>query len=334
MSPTTPFKNNILKKILQNVVYENMYVEKLHKNENLIIIPLKNEYFSQHVNSQKNKPLQYLILVENEDGKIRRSDIILFFPENAALKKLPFNSFSDFFDKEELPVDGIFTLVSFGDVKQFEMVFKNGKKDKFNLWRGEKKNYASNNTATSTSSQNCIDWYLVTTYYENGLPINSTWEYVGTTCNSSSCPPNMQCDVTGDEGGGGSSEIPTAVSRNVDFAVKRELTSYEDWEIKGHFVLQGQSFNNTSNNYFTSVTYNSSACTYYSFTASSNNPSHSRYSIYSEVSHTSGLINSTSAFGRIDSKMFYPNWVTPSGPSPKTDNYGLAKNWHASIELY
>jgi hypothetical protein len=267
-------------------------------------------------------------LVENVQGKISRSDIVLFYPKIATLKALPENSFSDFFNTKSLSVDGTFTLISMGDVKQYEMIFKDGKKDQFNLWRSEK-----NNNTQNLDAQNCMAWYLVTTYYKNGIAISSSSEYVGTTCNSSNCPPNMQCDVTGEEGGGGSSEIPTTVARDVDLVVKRELTSYENWEIKGNFTLHGESFINPSNNYFSSITYNSSACFYYSFTASSNNPSDSRYSLFSEVSHISGLISPTTAFGKVDTKMYYPNWPIIWG-GPKTDYYGLPKNWQASIELY
>jgi hypothetical protein len=339
--PASPIKNNYIKKILGNVLFDKMYVEELHNNENLIIVPLKNEYFSQHIKNQINKPLQYLILVENSNGKIRRGDIVLFFPENAALQKLPNNYFHKFFNEEELSVNGTFTLVSFGDVKQYEMVFKDGKKDKFNLWRGERNSSSNSNSTASAVAEGCTDWYLVTTYYENGIPINTTWDYLGTTC-SGSCPPYTECLENEGVGGGGGNETPVAVTRNASYTVKRELTSYEDWEIKPTFQLSGQTFTNTSSNYFTGIVKvgtaaGTSACLYYGFTASSGWPQSARYSIYSEISHQCAYQNTTASASFI-CKMYYPNWPAswnPPGQGPsKTDYYSKGHTWQASVALY
>jgi hypothetical protein len=334
MNPASPLKNNYINKVLQNAQYDKMYVEQFRTNENLIIVPLKNQYFSQHIKQQKNKPIQYLLLVENAEGKIRKGDLILFFPDDAILQKLPANSFHDFFTKEELLVNGSFTLVSLGDVKQYEMIFKNGKKKKFKLWCSNNNTVSNgNNNNTNTASQSCTDWYLVTTYYVNGEPVGSTSEYIGTTC-SGSCPPDIQCiEPEGQGGGGENPETPVAVSRDADFTVKKEETSYEDWEIIGTFTLAGKSFTTAANNYFTSITWKGSACIYYSFVASSNWPQSSRYSLFSEVHHTSGLLSNTNAFGNIQSKMYYPNWPALWG-GPKTDYYGKGQNWQASVALY
>ncbi len=333
MNSSTPLQNNIIKKVIENLEFDKMYVERLHKFENIIIIPMRQKYFSQHINSNNSNPLQYLILVENTKGEIRRSDIVMFNPTNTDIKELPKNSFSDFFNNKPITVDGSFILITLGDVKQFEMDFKYGKTTQFRLWHGEKKdrNKSSNISNSQNGPQNCIDWYLVTTYYENGVYVSSYSEYVGTTCNSGTCPPNMQCDEPGDGGGGTTGgDVATVVSRNVDLVVKRELTSYEDWEIKGVFTLDGDSYPNTALNTFSGITYLASGCTKYSFVAGTASPSAPRYSIYSEVSHQLGLLNPTSASGRIDAQMFYPNWL----PNPKTDNYGLPRIWQASIELY
>jgi hypothetical protein len=343
IKPSSPLKNNYINKILDNVQYDKMYVEQLHTSENLIVIPLKNEYFSQHIKQQKNKPIQYLLLVENAEGKIRRGDLVLFFPENATLQKLPVNYFHQFFMEEDLSVNGTFTLVTLGDVKQYEVVFKNGKKDNFKLWRSEI-NTASNagNNANTSPTQNCTDWYLVTTYYLDGIPVYSTSEYVGTTCSGGGCPPDTECLEPEGTGGGGNLEVPVSVTRMVSYSVARELTSYENWEIKPTFEISGQTFTNASNNYFTGITKigtaaGTSACCYYDFVASSQWPLSSRYSIYSEISHQCSYQNTTATASLI-CKMYYPNWPAswnPPGQGPsKTQFYSKGHTWQASTALY
>ena len=129
-SPSTPTKNYIIKNLLQTALFDRMYSETLNNEEKLDIIPLKNEYFSKQINAtstNNSHPIQYLIVVKNSKGEIRRGDIVLFYPTDATLDALPKNSFHDFFTNESLPVDGTFTLVSLSDRKQFEMDFKNGK---------------------------------------------------------------------------------------------------------------------------------------------------------------------------------------------------------------
>jgi hypothetical protein len=328
----TPLKNSTIEKLQQNLEFDKMYAEKFHGAEKLIIIPLKKVYFSQHINLANATPLQYLILVENAQGKIRRSDMVLFYPKNANLTALPENSFSDFFNKESFPQDGTFTLVSLGDVKQYELDFKDGKKSQFRLWQTRKAGDNGKGNGGASSLDIWINWYLVTTYYYTDGTVEVVETYLGQTCYSCGNGPNQTINdpIIDNPNGTDPNGFEGPTSRAVQFTVKRELTSYEDWEIVGDFTLNGTTFNNVANNVFSSATYGGSTCLYYSFLASTQWPSAARYSIYSEVSHTTGLIGFTIASTRIDGQMFYPNWF----PNPKTDNYGLPRVWQASIDLF
>ena len=184
-NPLTPHKNEIIKKVLENALFDKMYVEPHHEKENLIIVPLKKEYFSQHAKSKNAAPLQYLLLVENSKGEIRRSDIVLFYSTDTSLTALPKNSFHYFFNGGSLSVNGTFTLITLGDVKQYEMDFKNWQKKEFRMWQDRKQN--------QKISSACSDWYLITTIYHEDGTISQQEKFLGATCTG--CAPNEVCDT-------------------------------------------------------------------------------------------------------------------------------------------
>jgi hypothetical protein len=316
----TSHKNNIISKVLQNAVFDKMYIETLHDNENLIIIPLKQEYFSQHVNSKNPHPIQYLLLVENAKGEIRRGDIVLFNSANQNLKTLPKNAFHDFFNEDTFPADGTFTVITLGDVKEFEMDYKGGQKAQFRVWQGKQ-------NKTQRDGEYCTSWYLVTTTYYSDGHTEVDWEYLGDTC--SSCAPNQLCDhIDGDGGGPGVGDPGTPVSRAVEFIVKEEATSYEHWTITGNFTISGVQFTDATNNFFTGIASNGAVCQYARFPLTQS-PNLSRYSIFTS-SHSEGLTGNTTAWGNIQAHMYYPNWPG----APKTDNYPMAHVWQASTDLF
>lgn len=330
-NPLTPHKNSTIQNLLQNLEFDKIHVVRFNRSEKLIIIPLKKVYFSQHINLTNPRPLQYLILVENEAGKIRRSDMVLFYPRNTNLKTLPENSFSDFFNKESFPEDGTFTLISLGDVKQYEMDFKDGRKAQFRLWQNRKIGNSSLSNTDTSNLDTWTNWYLVTTYYYTDGTSEVVEEFLGSTCSCGSGGTYNDPTVDPTPTGGGSDDF---VSRPVELTVKRELTSYEDWEIVGTFTLNGMTSGNAANNYFISITYQFSVCDYYSFLASTTVSSAPRYSIYSEVSHQLGLTSQTVAFGKVNSLMTYPNLPGTYGGSGQTFLYNMTGLWQASIDLY
>ena len=83
-----------------------------------------------------NNPLRFLLLVEDTSGRIRRGDVLLFYPADENLTKLPDSSFTNFFIFESMKTDGTFSLISLSDVKQYEMDFTNGSPGEFRLWQG------------------------------------------------------------------------------------------------------------------------------------------------------------------------------------------------------
>lgn len=325
--PITPTRNSICKKILQNALFDKMYSEPLSKNEDFYIIPLKNEYFSKQINTRsaytKNPPLQYLLVVQDKNGKIRRGDIVLFYPEDINLKALPQNSFHDFFNRESLSVDGTFSLVSLSDRKYYEMDFKNAKKSEFKLWEMRKKQNGR------TTTEGCIDWYLVTTYYIDGVPISQTSDFVGTSC---PCQGNTTDACIEPETNYDSMEqnyYGTTESKDVTLIVKEETVYPEHWKFYGKFELTGVKYQDCTNNYFTSIIEKPWPNPIFEFigdgAAVGMDHTNLLYIQFQPARMQYDLLDPKLASARIDMEIIYPN------QAGKTRQLGLAQTWQASI---
>ncbi len=233
MDSLTPGKNIFIRNILRDMQGDKMYSESLNDNENLIIVPLNTDYFSKQIVSEK-KPLQFLLLVEGEKGEIRRSDIAVFYPKDTTISSLPENSFQDFFQHESFSVNGTFGLISFNDLKEYEMDFDKGIKTQFRLWQGR---------ALNIPIEECLDYFLVTTWYNNdGSIYNVTWEYLWTSCES-----------TGG-GGGGAGNVITTETKGVTLSIDGRHNYNEGWDMAVLYTLIGaRNHDHPDQNYFTTI---------------------------------------------------------------------------------
>ncbi len=182
-----PFRSNFIKQLENNMEFDKMYMEKKYLNSKSLIIPIKKVYFSQHAFNQINPPIQYLVVVENNDnlGKIWRADFVLFFPEDKNLSYLPKNAFKDLANQNNTQVDGVYTFINWSDVKQYEMYIKNGEREKFKIWK-------SSSNFFGNGKNDCTDWDLIIEYYNKDQTITKEKQNLGKTCTE--CPPGFKCD--------------------------------------------------------------------------------------------------------------------------------------------
>ena len=76
---------------------------------------------------------------------------------------------------------------------------------------------ATNRTELNSSvNANCTDWYIVTTYYIDGIPVSQDYQYIGTTCEGCD-DPNLQsvCSDNAGSGSGGGSPNDVIETSNV-----------------------------------------------------------------------------------------------------------------------
>ena len=177
------FTKEFIKKVEGNMEFDKMYMESRYVGQKYIIIPMKKVYFSQHAINQKNAPIQYVVVVENDNnkGKVSRVDFILVFPQDKGITILPKNAFTDFASQNITQIDATYTYVNFGDVKNGELKIENGKRRQSKSWRSE------NNT-----TNNFKDWILATTIFNDDGTIIEKKEKLGKTYTE--CPPGYKCD--------------------------------------------------------------------------------------------------------------------------------------------
>ena len=286
-----------------------MYVEQLNDREKLLIIPMKDDYENLYTNVKAVKPLQFLLITQNSNGAIRRSDIMLFYPEKFPMNNLPENSFHDFFSKEEVLVDGTMTMLSIGESRRYEMEFKDGQKTKF--FKLEKK--IDDNVSSNSEVQICIQWYWVTTYYNLDGTTTRTSEYLGTTCGG--CVPNELCDEIDGVVGSGAVALVTMSTEKI-WRIHSQNSDPDSWYITTQHTISGLvDYNNPINNIITGITWNNTLTVHHQGNPAQCHESFSScYKIFNGASSNHGYTSNITT-ATATQIVFYPNY-TNQLPNP------------------
>ncbi|MEQ1553078.1 MAG: hypothetical protein ABL929_02800 [Ferruginibacter sp.] len=159
----TPLRSNFIENILQNAVFNEMYLERssLGENGKILIVPLNKKYFSQHINKDKPKPIQNLVIDIDKDKKNKTDKIFtiilsLFYPNDLKYVNMPKYAFTNFYG-QFYTLDGTYTWVSLylGDVKYAETDVKNSERTQYRDLRSKQ--------TTHSIDSNEREWYLETT---------------------------------------------------------------------------------------------------------------------------------------------------------------------------
>lgn len=180
--------------------------EQLDSNQNLLIIPIKNEVIVKH-KLDKTSTLTLFLLIDNT-GKIKDGGINYFLPSDGIKhNKLPENTFTNMFNYKPVALNGKYRMLTITGRWLSQIEIREGKLFRMgNIQQGT-------DSQKSQKTNGCIDWYLVTTYHFADGSTETTKEYVGTTCDcngieyQSFCPPDE---------GGGVEEEPEIIENNAE----------------------------------------------------------------------------------------------------------------------
>jgi hypothetical protein len=183
-----------------------------------------------------------LVLILTKTGNIRMGNIILYIPKNGKkISEIPGNTFYEIFNTGTPSCDGQFRFLSVLGRWLSQVEYENEKLYSFGRIQSDSNANALHN-GTERANVLCIDWYLVTTYYENGIQVYQTREYVGTTCYGCDDPTIMSlCPDDSNSGSEGNCDIPdlitgtTVVSETISTQVSDidDFTKHKDpvWRI-------------------------------------------------------------------------------------------------------
>lgn len=180
LSPSTPVKNGMVNKILQNAEYDKMYIISRG-----LIVPIKRSFFSQHISRSGPLPFSYLMFSLNKQGGFKNvGDVMLVYPADKTLKALPKNTLPNFYSQEDA-LDGTYTLISVygGDHKVCEMDIKGGERAEIRGWTHKK---------IDGDSGNRQEWFLQTDIIEKGVVTKTTTKSLGKS--STVNPPKFKGD--------------------------------------------------------------------------------------------------------------------------------------------
>ena len=306
---------------------ENKFVESESDEENLIIIPLKKDFTTNHLLGGEH--LQYLLLKDNQQGDIRRADVILFYPTGANITSLPSNSFQNFFQQETISVDGKIIFITLDDIKEFQMEFEDGDKTDLELWTGR----------AAVDDEDCLDWYWVTTTYgPNGNIITEVWEYMYTSCNMNTGGGGNGSGSGNGNGSGGSGNgsnngtngstngtgpqpgTPVSGIQKI-FEVKRTTT----YEINAIYYFAGIRYPNSAINQFTSMA--ALTPTSHGNIGTAGSSSNIWHSTWTEISNTHNVAPAT-AVATVTGTVYFP-----IQGSTVHDDISNTKNWTAAAVI-
>lgn len=267
--------NNTVEKIIAGMLTDEIYTEP-YGRETFLIVPLdKRMPLTNNIRTDLNEPLRYLLMAEDTLGRISRGAIILFYPGDVNLSRLPANSFHDYFINQSMRIEGTFSMISLMDIKQYEMDFDaNGKRKEQRLW------CAKPTILEPVPDQPiCIDWYLTTTIFYSDGTTQYFEEYLYTTC------------YENPESGGGGGVYSPANQQGESFTRDLPVTKSDNshYSITYTATVSGVKFTNNSSNYYTSIS-SPPVCSFIRYGPSSE-PNQPYYSLWTPTFSFSFLAN-------------------------------------------
>lgn len=171
-------RNETIDKLIKSAMFEKAAVEKLEKDETLVVIPLDENFRSKNNSEQLKR--NYLILVCNKETVIRRGNIVQYIQgnQNGFSENPPINIAAIIQGKipEE---DGTYAFITLSDFNQYEFTYK-----EHNLVSGKSIQF-------SGEGQDCIHlwWVHYIVYADGHIEVG---EVIDLGC--SNCPSNQLCD--------------------------------------------------------------------------------------------------------------------------------------------
>ncbi|MEJ7823769.1 MAG: hypothetical protein WKF85_15720 [Chitinophagaceae bacterium] len=209
--------------IKQNLIGNELRIEKFNDKERLIIIPLKDDFKTLNVTTEKT--FKNLVIIENEKGEYRRGNIIEIIPKDQKYNKVPENLISKVYNNKSNELNGTFSILTITNKFIYELGY-NKNKLTYTKYLSKKpgKSGGRRNDNAGRTNQMCIDWYWVTTYYNADGSTTENWQYLYRTCNENDCyvePAGRNIDKDkisykvncgGDDPGNPTTELLTLVS--------------------------------------------------------------------------------------------------------------------------
>ena len=217
------FKSENIDLLKKNLTYSNLRIEKSDAGEQIVIVPISEEFKQKKINDKGSIP--NLVVILDRSDNVRWGSVILFKPDTPGVTKVSDNVFYNLFNTGNVNCNGQFQFLSPAGFWLFQLNYKDGAlKSCGQIEQG------SAPTTTARLNTICIDWYLVTSYYLDGILVYQTREYVGQTC-SDDCNNGLYQSLCPDGGGGGGGSSSPSVQETISGEDSESESEPEDNEL-------------------------------------------------------------------------------------------------------
>jgi hypothetical protein len=145
-----------------NLGLSQLRIEESSQNEQIIVIPINEKLKSEK--SIDPSAVANLVLILDASGQIRKGNIVLYFPENKGVKRVPDNTFHDILNTAKPNANGIFRYLTVTGRTLHELKYEDGRLKSFR----KIDNFSSASTSASATNM-CVDWYWVYTEYDGEI---------------------------------------------------------------------------------------------------------------------------------------------------------------------
>jgi len=198
--PTKPNKAASIELLKNNLDFAKSWAEDSDGGEQILIVPANENY--KELRKIDLKTIANLVLIFDKNGKIRRGNLVLYTAKDKNLTTVPKNTFYDIYNTAEPAASGEFKFLGVDGRWLYQLNYDNKTLKSIGLIQAKSQ---VGGRLGDVSVAACIDWYLITTFYdENGNVIYTTSDYVGRTC--SGCDDGMNEGFCPNNEGGGSTE--------------------------------------------------------------------------------------------------------------------------------
>lgn len=230
-------------KILLNLLslslnYDAVETLPRNNNDNIIIIPI-DERVKKYLKVDERSALS-LIIIQSKTGKLRWSTIVSYKANDNKQSKLSKFALQKILNNEKLPSDGAYKFFNVLGRLLYEMTYAEGNLHSFSnaikasdLSGKNKGINQSKKSVVPSGDPICIDWYWMTTVYDNAGNVIEYYEtFLYTTCSD-----------TYDSGGGVTPEDP--IDQEID-SYHSEFISETEYTEDDNTAQIGEANNATS----------------------------------------------------------------------------------------
>jgi hypothetical protein len=216
-SPLQPNKAANIDLLKNNLDFSAISYEQYSEGNELMIIPVKHA-FTTKKNIDGNTGV-YVVFINDKSGAIRNARLAFYVPPSGkAATKLAAKTFANVLNMKPAGVDGMFRFASVTGQWLHQFEYKGGKFYSY----GQVQQKKDQKEAARMESMTCTEWWLVTTYYVDGVQVYQTEQYLGTTCTCDN--PDMMglCPDGGGGGGGGGGGDTNTENDDYDATVEED----------------------------------------------------------------------------------------------------------------